>query len=74
MSDFLKKINSPKDVQSLGYPQLNKLAEEIRQLIIDTVAKNGGHLAPSLGVVELTLGLYKTFHTPPDKKIGRAHV
>lgn len=67
MSDFLKKINSPKDVQSLGYSQLNKLAEEIRRLIIDTVAKNGGHLAPSLGVVELTLGLYKAFHTPPDK-------
>ena len=67
MSDFLKKINSPRDVQGLGYPQLNKLAGEIRQLIIETVAKNGGHLAPSLGVVELTLGLYKAFHTPPDK-------
>ncbi|MDD4766934.1 MAG: 1-deoxy-D-xylulose-5-phosphate synthase [Desulfotomaculaceae bacterium] len=67
MGSLLKQINSPDDVHSLSYPQLNKLAGEIRRLIIETVAKNGGHLAPSLGVVELTLGLYKVFHTPPDK-------
>ncbi|MDD4334979.1 MAG: 1-deoxy-D-xylulose-5-phosphate synthase [Desulfotomaculaceae bacterium] len=67
MGSHLKQINSPDDIHRLSYPQLNKLAEEIRQLIIETVSKNGGHLAPSLGVVELTLGLYKAFHTPPDK-------
>ena len=67
MGDLLKQINSPDDIHTLSYPQLNELAGEIRRLIIETVAKNGGHLAPSLGVVELTLGLYKTFHTPPDK-------
>lgn len=45
------------------------LAGEIRQLIIDVVSKNGGHLAPNLGVVELTLALHKVFTTPKDKII-----
>lgn len=69
MSSLLKQINSPGDLQGLSYEQLNELAGEIRRLIIDTVSKTGGHLAPSLGVVELTLGLYKALNSPPDKII-----
>lgn len=69
MGGLLKQINSPGDIHGLSYPQLNELAGEIRRLIIKTVSKNGGHLAPSLGVVELTLGLYKALNCPPDKII-----
>lgn len=69
MSKLLKQINSPDDIHELSYLQLNELAGELRQLIIETVAKNGGHLAPSLGVVELTLGLHKVLNMPPDKII-----
>lgn len=69
MGGLLKQINSPGDIHGLSYPQLNELAGEIRRMIIKTVSKNGGHLAPSLGVVELTLGLYKALNSPPDKII-----
>jgi len=69
LSKLLKQINSPDDIHELSYLQLNELAGELRQLIIETVAKNGGHLAPSLGVVELTLGLHKVLNMPPDKII-----
>lgn len=67
MSEYLKQIDSPKDIHTLDYLQLDELAAELRQLIIETVSKNGGHLAPSLGVVELTLALHKTMNMPPDK-------
>lgn len=69
MKGLLKQINSPDDIHGLSYPQLNAMAGEIRRLIIETVSRNGGHLAPSLGVVELTLGLYKALNSPPDKII-----
>lgn len=69
MSNLLKQINSPRDIRLMTYPQLQELAKEIRQLLIETVAKNGGHLAPSLGIVELTLGLHKVFDSPVDKII-----
>jgi 1-deoxy-D-xylulose-5-phosphate synthase len=69
MKGLLKQINSPSDIHGLSYPQLNALAGEIRRLIIETVSRNGGHLAPSLGVVERTLGLYKALNSPPDKII-----
>ncbi|MEE4241450.1 MAG: 1-deoxy-D-xylulose-5-phosphate synthase [Desulfopila sp.] len=65
----LQDIHSPKDIRDLSIEQLNSLAEEIRRRIITTVAKNGGHLAPSLGVVELTLALHHVFNTPDDKLI-----
>ncbi len=65
----LQDINSPKDIRDLSIDQLNSLADEIRRKIITTVAKNGGHLAPSLGVVELTLALHHVFNTPDDKLI-----
>lgn len=65
----LQDIQSPEDIRELTVEQLATLAEEIRQRIITTVSKNGGHLAPSLGVVELTLALHHVFNTPEDKVI-----
>ncbi|NHM27846.1 1-deoxy-D-xylulose-5-phosphate synthase [Desulfofundulus sp. TPOSR] len=67
MGDLLSTINSPADLRSLDMTALQQLASEIRQEIIETVAKNGGHLAPNLGVVELTLALHRVFQTPRDK-------
>ena len=58
---FLEHINSPNDLKKLSRPDLPLLAAEIRQLIVDVVSKNGGHLAPSLGVVELTIALHYVF-------------
>lgn len=69
MSRILDKINSPIDLRALRLEQLPDLAKEIRQLIIATIAKNGGHLAPNLGTVELTLALHYVFDTPRDKLI-----
>ena len=66
MSNFLEQINSPADVKRLSVPQLNELAEEIRQFIIDSVSKTGGHLASNLGVVELTLALHCVFDFQKD--------
>lgn len=63
---LLETINSPQDLKKLKISQLKLLAEEIRKLIIEVVAKNGGHLAPNLGVVELTLALHYVFNTPED--------
>ena len=67
MNKILKNINNPQDLKELSIEQLKVLAEEIRQLLICSVSKTGGHLAPSLGVVELTLALHKTFNSPVDK-------
>ncbi|TGE34242.1 1-deoxy-D-xylulose-5-phosphate synthase [Desulfosporosinus sp. Sb-LF] len=66
---LLEKIHEPKDLRSLDLPKLKILAQEIRQEMIDVVSKNGGHLAPNLGVVELTLALHRTFDSPQDKII-----
>lgn len=64
---MLERIDSPADLKTLDLEQLEVLAGEIRRKIIETVAKTGGHLAPSLGVVELTLALHYVFDTPGDK-------
>lgn len=66
---LLDRIDSPADLKGLSLDQLETLAQEIRQKIIDTVSKTGGHLAPSLGVVELTLALHYVFDAPKDKII-----
>ena len=66
---FLKMINSPEDLKKLKISHLKALAEEIRKYIIEIVSKNGGHLAPNLGVVELTLALHYVFNSPKDKII-----
>lgn len=65
----LDKINKPADLKNMSIEELKNLAEEIRKEIISTVSQTGGHLAPSLGVVELTLALHSTFESPRDKII-----
>jgi 1-deoxy-D-xylulose-5-phosphate synthase len=65
----LEKINSPEDLKGLSIKELKILAAEMRDKIIDVVSKNGGHLAPNLGVVELTIALLRTFNPPSDKII-----
>lgn len=66
---LLNTINSPEDVKKLSEQQLEQLAQEIRQFMISVVSKTGGHLAPNLGVVELTLALHRVFSTPKDKLV-----
>jgi 1-deoxy-D-xylulose-5-phosphate synthase len=63
----LKNVEFPADIRKLNIAQLNTLAREIRDLIIHTVSSRGGHLAASLGAVELTLALHYVFNTPQDK-------
>src|SRR5690349_16664916 len=67
MSQYLEMVDSPVHVKKLTLDQLQSLAEEIRQELIMVLAKNGGHLGPNLGVVELTLALHYVFTTPKDK-------
>jgi len=64
---ILDNINSPQDVAKLDYNELDILASEIRDFLIRHLAKTGGHLASNLGVVEITLALYKVFSFPEDK-------
>ncbi|HTG01508.1 MAG TPA: 1-deoxy-D-xylulose-5-phosphate synthase [Nitrospirota bacterium] len=64
---LLDKINTITDLRAIPREALPQLAEEIRQEIIDVVSKTGGHLAPSLGVVELTIALHRAFDTPKDR-------
>ena len=63
---ILREINSPDDLKKLDYSQLDGLCREIRGTIIDAVSKNGGHLASSLGAVELTVALHRSFNAPDD--------
>lgn len=63
---MLSQINSPEDIKKLSQKELRDLAAEIRRTIIDTVGKNGGHLASNLGVVELTIALHRVFSSPKD--------
>lgn len=64
---LLSDINGPSDIRSMPVSRLYELAAELRKKIIETVSSNGGHLAPNLGVVELTLALHKVFESPADK-------
>lgn len=64
---FIDSIKLPEGIQNLSYDELKILASEVREMIINTVSKNGGHLAPSLGVVELTIGILKIFKPDFDK-------
>ncbi|MBT7087020.1 MAG: 1-deoxy-D-xylulose-5-phosphate synthase [Desulfobacterales bacterium] len=66
---LLEKINSPVDLKKLSKSELPKLAEEIREVIVKVVSENGGHLASSLGVVELTIAIHYVFNVPDDKVI-----
>jgi 1-deoxy-D-xylulose-5-phosphate synthase len=67
MQNLLSTINSPEDLSLLSYNDLDQLCSEIRELIIRTCASNGGHLAPSLGVVELTVAIHRVFRSPEDR-------
>lgn len=67
MGRLLDKINSPEDVKGLSVVELEVLAGEIREFLIDTVSKTGGHLSSNLGVVELTLSIFKNFNLEEDK-------
>jgi 1-deoxy-D-xylulose-5-phosphate synthase len=66
---LLEKINKPSDLKKLNISELNELAGEIRNYIIDVVSIKGGHIASSLGVVDLTLALHYVFNAPKDKII-----
>lgn len=69
MNKILDKINNTKDIKKLDIKDKKILAEEIREFIIETVSKTGGHLASNLGVVELTIAICTIFNLPKDKVI-----
>jgi 1-deoxy-D-xylulose-5-phosphate synthase len=64
---LLARIRGPEDLRGLDYGELNRLAAEIREIIVATVSRNGGHLASNLGVVELSIALHRVFRSPEDK-------
>lgn len=68
-ANMLAHIHEPADIRKLDMAGLNVLAEELRRRILEVVSRNGGHLAPSLGAVELTLALHYVFNTPRDRII-----
>ena len=67
MSRYLDMVDHPSHVRKLTPDQLTELAADIRNELITKLAKNGGHLGPNLGVVELTIALHRCFETPRDK-------
>lgn len=67
MSRYLDMVDSPEHVKKLTLDQLQSLADDVRQELIHSLAKHGGHLGPNLGVVELTIALHRCFSTPHDK-------
>ena len=69
MEEVLNRVNYPEDIKNLNLEEKEKLAEELRKLILNVVSKNGGHLASNLGVVELTIALHDVFNLPEDKII-----
>ena len=69
MGNILETINSPADVKKLSIAELTTLAQEIRERLIQSVAKTGGHIGPNLGVVELTIAMHYVFDTPADSFI-----
>ena len=64
---YLDMVDHPAHVKKLTVKQLEQLTKELRQELIEGLAKNGGHLGPNLGVVELTVAMHKVFETPKDK-------
>lgn len=66
-STILGKVNSPDNIKVLSHDEIIRLSEEIRSFLIENIAQTGGHLAPNLGVVELTLALHRVFESPKDK-------
>lgn len=66
---MLERINGPQDIMALNQEELADLAQEIREFLIEKISATGGHLASNLGVVELTIAIFRTFHLPEDKII-----
>lgn len=64
---YIEKINSPKDLKSLGIKEMEALSQEIRNTLIFRLSRHGGHLAPNLGMVEATIALHYVFNSPVDK-------
>src|SRR5665648_201951 len=64
--ELLDSINGPEDLKGLTAAQMPLLAKEIRDFLIDSVSRTGGHLGPNLGVVELTIALHRVFDSPRD--------
>ncbi len=67
--NYLPTLNSPEDIRGFSNEQLHELCDELRAYIIDTITQIGGHLAPTLGVIELTVALHYIYNTPQDKLI-----
>src|SRR4030042_3218437 len=67
LSRVLDRIDNPKDLKGLSLSELQQLASEIRNELLNTVMANGGHLASNLGVVELTIALHSVLDSPRDK-------
>ena len=67
VSEFLKEINSPKDLKKLNLQQLNILADELREFLLYSVSKSGGHFGAGLGAIELTIALHSILNLPDDK-------
>ena len=66
-NQILDRIDGPRQLTALSYPELKQLAAEIRKKLLDTVAETGGHVSSNLGVVELTIALHRIFESPTDK-------
>jgi 1-deoxy-D-xylulose-5-phosphate synthase len=67
VESVLDRVDSPRDLRQLGQAELAVLASEIREFLVQKVARTGGHLGPNLGVVELTLALHRVFDSPRDR-------
>ena len=67
MKKLLDTVNSPEDIKNMSIGQLNRLAQSIREFLLENVSKTGGHLASNLGIVELTLAIHYCFDAPRDK-------
>ena len=69
MTNYLDSMKFPEDIKALNNIELSKLGNEVRHFLVESVSKTGGHLASNLGVVDLTLSLFKTFDIEKDKII-----
>lgn len=69
LNDLISKIDSPTDIKKMSNSELQELGKEVRNFLIESVAKTGGHLASNLGVVELTIAIHRVFNSPKDKII-----
>lgn len=69
MASLLDRMESPADLRQLSFEQLQPLADELREQLLTTVARTGGHLSANLGTVELTIALHYVFHTPEDRLV-----